>query len=56
MQTTPELVKFACDEVLVDSELIANRVLFDILTRNDATFTFEQSCIWVTEKYLRNYC
>ncbi len=41
--TPPKLVIFDCDGVLVDSEPIANRVLWEILTRNGATLTLEQS-------------
>lgn len=50
MSTPPKLVIFDCDGVLVDSEPIANRVLFDILKQHGAPVTYEQSCAEFTGK------
>ncbi len=41
---TPQLVIFDCDGVLVDSEMIFNRVLHTIISEYGATLTFEESC------------
>jgi HAD superfamily hydrolase (TIGR01509 family) len=41
--TRPDLVIFDCDGVLVDSEIVANRVLADNLTRHGLPMTLEQS-------------